>query len=91
MIIIPKQKCRDSVDSTPLSIKVDQALEGLISVDSLTGDEQEEYFERFDALLSAPSLIAEAFFKDQREHVGGFGMDETGNIVYVAPTKPDSM
>ena len=65
--------------------KVGQALHGLFNVDGLSYEEQEEYFERFDDLLSKPSATADAFFKDMRERGLGVGMDDAGNIVYATP------
>ena len=71
--------------------KVALALNGLVAVEDLTDEEQEEYFDRFDALLSAPSALEDAFFKDRQERGLGVGMDDAGNIIYATPKLPESM
>lgn len=68
-------------------VKVEQALKGLVDIDDLTIEEQEEYFDRFDALLSKPSPVAEAFFEERRTLGLGVGMDDAGNLVEQRPTK----
>lgn len=68
-------------------VRVEQALKGLVAPMDLTDDEQEQYFERFDELLSKPSPTANAFFKDRQEQGLGVGMDETGNIIEQQPAK----
>jgi hypothetical protein len=65
--------------------RVEKALQGLISVDDLNGDEQEDYLDRFDESLSAPSPQMDAFFKDRQERGLGVGMDEAGNIIEQKP------
>ena len=62
-------------------VKVEEALKGLIDIDDLTTAEQEEYLDGFDALLSKPSPVADAFFENRRMLGLGVGMDEAGNIV----------
>lgn len=70
--------------------RIDHALKGLLSVDELDGDEQEEFFDRFAALAREPSEQAMAFFAE-RERLGlGVGMDDEGNLVYPAALMPPS-
>jgi hypothetical protein len=71
--------------------KVEQALKGLVAPMDLNEDEQEQYFDRMDSLLSAPSAEADAFFKDMRERTGGVGMDDEGNIINYKPTNAGSL
>lgn len=68
--------------------RVQEALKGLRSVDDLSNEEQEEYLDRFDQLLSAPSEEMNAFFKDRQERGLGVGMDDAGNIVYASNEQP---
>jgi hypothetical protein len=70
--------------------KVDQALEGQLSVDALDDAEQEEFFEGFAALTRKPSEREKAFFA-ARERLGlGVGLDDDGNLVYPAVRMPPS-
>ena len=67
--------------------KVEQALKGLLDVDDLNDQEQEEFFDRVGSVLAAPSALEDAFFKDRQERGLGVGMDEAGNIIEQPPTK----
>lgn len=67
--------------------KIEEALKGLVDVDLLTTEEQEEYFDRFEVLLSKPSAEAETFFEERRRLGLGVGMNEAGSIVEQSPTK----
>ena len=68
-------------------VKVEQALNGLADIDDLSTADQEEYMDRFTALLSKPSSVSDAFFADRRGLGLGVGMDEAGNIIEQRPIK----
>ncbi len=65
--------------SEPVLSRIEQALRGLLAVDDLDGDEQEEFFDRFSVKMGESSPEEEAFFAE-RERLGlGVGLDEAGN------------
>ena len=68
--------------------KVEQALRGLVAPMDLSAEQQEEYFDRFEASLHKPSKVAQDFFADRRQRGVGVGMDDAGNIVHQAPARP---
>ena len=81
MVTVTKGLPQTSIDVTSVSINVERALVGQVDINSLTHQEQEEYFDRMESLLSGTSPHADAFFKNMRENIGGVGMDEDGNII----------
>lgn len=62
--------------------QVEQALRGLVPPMDLSESQQEDYFDRLEERLLAPSAKATAFFEDRRRRGVGVGMDEAGNMVY---------
>ncbi len=56
--------------------KVQLALRGLISIDSLTGREQEEFLDGLAATLTKPNQEEDAFFAERERQGLGVGDDE---------------
>lgn len=65
--------------------RVKAALEGSFSVDDLTEEEQEAYFELLGEHFDQPSPAAEAFFEARRAKGGGVGRDSDGRLVRALP------
>lgn len=65
--------------------RIKAALEGRFSVDDLTEEEQEAYFDLLGDHFDRPSPTAEAFFKARREKGGGVGRDREGRLVRALP------
>jgi hypothetical protein len=63
-------------------VRIEQALKGLLGIDDLDGDEQEEFMDRLGDQLRAPSSNANAFYADRNRRGVGVGMDEAGNLEY---------
>lgn len=61
---------------------VTAALEGRMSPDALTAEEQEVWFEQFADTMTAPSEQEEAFFETRRRLGRGVGLSDTGGLVY---------
>lgn len=68
--------------------RVTQALAGLLAVDELTGDEQEEFFEGFAQKMATPSAEELVFWADRNRRGLGVGMDDAGNLVFPAVLMP---
>jgi hypothetical protein len=68
-------------------VRIEQALKGLLSIDDLDGDEQEEFMDRLGDQLRAPSSNADAFYADRNRRGLGVGMDEAGELAYPPNTK----
>ncbi len=62
-------------------VQIEEALKGLRPISSLSGEQQEQYFDRFFAETREPSEAELAFWEERRRNGLGVGMDEEGNIV----------
>jgi hypothetical protein len=62
--------------------RIERALRGLLSVDALNGDEQEEFFDHFAVAMRAPGKSEERFFEERERQGLGVGVDEANNLVY---------
>ena len=58
------------------------ALQKKISVDDLTADEQEEFFDELDKLMDVETPEQIAFFKKMNDAGLGVGLDDEDNLVY---------
>lgn len=65
--------------------RVALALKGEISPDDLSGQEQEEFFDRFADLMVHGSPAEDAFWANQETRGLGVGMDEQGYMSYGRP------
>lgn len=65
--------------------RIKTALEGRFSIDDLTEEEQEAYFDLLGDHLDQPSSAAEAFFEARRRKGGGVGRDGEGRLVRALP------
>jgi predicted XRE-type DNA-binding protein len=61
------------------------ALNGLVSPENLTAEEQAVYVEDFMELMIVESCEQKAFFKNQIKQGLGVGLDENDNIVRQSP------
>jgi len=61
---------------------VTAALEGRMSPDALTAEEQEVWFEQFASDMTEPSKQEEAFFEARRKLGQGVGLNEAGDLIY---------
>ncbi len=68
--------------------RIDQALKGLLSPDDLTGEEQEDFFDRFADRMDEASPQEQQFWADRQARGLGVGMDEGGVLVY-PPNRPN--
>ena len=62
--------------------RIERALHGLMSPDDLTGEEQEEYFDRFADKMGEVSEGERAYFAERERRGLGVGMDEAGKLTY---------
>jgi hypothetical protein len=62
--------------------RIEQVLKGLMRVEDLTDDEQEDYLDRLGDLMSVPNAEEKAFFADREARGLGVGMDEDGQLTY---------
>jgi hypothetical protein len=65
--------------------KVEQALKGLLAPMELSAEQQEDYFDRLEAMQLTSTVTEEEFFADRRRRGVGVGMDDAGNIVRQTP------
>lgn len=63
--------------------RVERALKAQLSLDELTGEEQEEYFDKFAEAMRHPSEEDQAAFQKAVNHLGAVGLDENDGLVYV--------
>lgn len=62
-------------------VQIEEALRGLRSVDSLSGDQQESFLDRLGDQLHEPSPAQHAFWTDRQRRGLGVGLDEAGRVV----------
>jgi hypothetical protein len=62
--------------------RIERALRGLLAVDALGGDEQEEFFDRFAVEMRTPTAEEEQFWAERNRQGLGVGLDEENNLVY---------
>jgi hypothetical protein len=65
--------------------RIKEALSGLASPDSLTGYEQELFFDLFSDSMEEVTPEQTAFFANRRKMGVGVGLDEDGNLVKQQP------
>ena len=65
--------------------RVNDALANRFDVDALSFEEQQAYFDRFDALMENPSPEARAFFAALRARGGAVGELDDGTLVRQLP------
>lgn len=64
--------------------RIEQALRGLMPVDDLTGDEQDEFFELFSEKMATPSAEEKAFYANLGKGAVG---DDDDALVYSGDSK----
>lgn len=62
-------------------VKIEEALRGLRSIDTLSGDQQEEFLDRLADQMHEPSPAQHAFWADRQRRGLGVGADDTGRLV----------
>lgn len=62
--------------------RIEQALKGLLSPDELSGEEQEEFLDRFAEQTLHPSEAENAYWAGRQRDGLGVGMDDAGVLVY---------
>ena len=65
--------------------RVKASLEGRFSVDDLSAQEQDTFFEGLGAHFDHPSPTAEAFYRERRRKGGGVGRDAKGRLMRTLP------
>lgn len=66
------------------SARVELALRGLIDPsDLMTGDEQEQFFDRLGEFMDRPSATKDAFYAEMKSRYEGLVLDEDENVIAV--------
>lgn len=65
--------------------RIKDALRGLVDQDTLSGDEQEVFFEHFADSMWEESPEMNKFFAERRKSGVGVGLDDEGNLVKQQP------
>ena len=64
--------------------KVERALRGLASVDSLSSSKRDSYFDHFADRMRAPQPAEHAFWTNRQKEGLGVGMDAAGALVHAS-------
>jgi len=62
--------------------RIERALRGMMSVEDLSGDEQDEFFDKFADKMGDVSESERAYFAGREERGLGVGMDDAGALTY---------
>ena len=62
-------------------VQIEEALQGLRPVGSLSGEQQDEYFRRFAEESLVPTASENAFWEERRRKGLGVGLDDDGNVI----------